>query len=742
MVSVSPSILRNLITVVLAGVVSACGGGGGSSPSPAPTPNPPVVPVPPATYLLGGTVTGLADGAVVSISNGADTISVNANGGFSLPTRLPAGATYNVTSTNPSGHVCSVSEGAGAVAAADIAKVVVKCTAFRLAGKDRPIATAYAVAVDATGDMYVLNTDEQVIFRVTTAGVVSAFAGNRNVRGHEDGAGQSASFYTKTTSRMAFDPQGNLILADTCNGLLRKITPGGVVSTLAGRLQTHCAVTADTHIPDVDGIGANVVFGRLENIAIDKAGNIIVSEQFGNALRRITPAGVVSSENPFPAGGLVNQFIAALTFGADGNLYIADSSGSTPRLSKVTNGVAVTIGGSSSATVLTTDTPALGARFNKIAGMVADGLGNIYIADDYLVRKLNPQGILSLVAGRLDTVQTQDGTAQGAAFSNLASIAVSPQGGVVVLEAATSQLRMVSSAGIVTTAIATPAYIPYADGKGSAASFGGKSYLASGPDSALYVVDTANHVVRKISTDGTVSLFAGIPGKSGSGSGPVTSATLSSPIALAVDSSGALFVGDSTGIRKIAGGEISAPLPGFQNFRASPQMRVLPDGGFVFAGSDGVAIYSSSGQYRGAVTAISSASLFGVESYNNFLDIRAIEVDAAGNIYIASGGHAVILKYSADGKLSIFAGTLNNERSIDGPVGTGAFTFESMGDMAIDVAGNLYLSGQGNIRKINPQGIVSTPTLAWGRPNVLGITVRNGMLFGSTNAAILQTPLP
>jgi hypothetical protein len=105
--------------------------------------------------------------------------------------------------------------------------------------------------------------------------------------------------------------------------------------------------------------------------------------------------------------------------------------------------------------------------------------------------------------------------------------------------------------------------------------------------------------------------------------------------------------------------------------------------------------------------------------------------------------HSVVLRYTPDGKLALFAGTVDVARNVDGPPGTGALSFEQQSsEMTIDPNGNLYLTGGGVVRKISPQGVISTPVLAWNQRDVFGITVRNGTLYGTINAAVVQTPLP
>jgi hypothetical protein len=699
------------------------------------------VPVAPATFLLGGTVSGMADGVSLTVANGSDSVTVSANGSFALPTRLAGGIAFNVTATTPAGHVCSVSDGAGTIAGADVSKVVVKCSPFVLAGKARPFTHAYAMATDAAGATYVLDTDDQVVIRVTRSGATSVFAGTRNVRGHQDGGPGTGSFYVNSGSRMAFDPQGNLILTDTCNGMIRKISPEGVISTIAGHAMDYCSPLGSTSPPPVDGVGTNAVFLRPQAVAVDGAGNIVIATSSARLLRRINVNGVVTTEDPLRDVGSVN--ISALAFNARNQLYL--STNSTPRrIWRVDGGNGVLVaGGGSDGNGFPADQPAIPTGFNNIRALAADKDGTIYIADEQRIRKLTTAGIVSSVAGTTATSKTIDGVGANAGFSVISAIVVNSEGNLSVLQSGTAQLRLMTPVGAVSTSSVTPVGAEYADGKGPAARFAYPDYLASAPDGAIFTIDNSRHVIRKIGADGTVSVYAGIAGTAGATDGPVASAMLDSPVSLAVDKAGTVFFIDRNGLRKIAGGVVTTIKAAATLFDQGYYMRVMADGGFALSGAEDVRLLFASGEVRSVIDGTAVDRLLGQPAGGSIVSTSGIETDAAGNLYLADSARALILKYSAGGVLSVFAGTFDVTGYADGAVGRGSLSFETPGDLAIDAAGNLYLSGQGPVRKISPQGVLSTPVLAWGRPNVFGIAVNNGMLYGSNPGGVLmQTPLP
>lgn len=754
--------LRTMLTVTLAAALGACGGGGDSTaPTPATPatpatpvsplpPVPPVAPVPPvvpetpvtpapASFSLGGTVSGLGDGATITIANGADSVTLGGNGSFALPTRLAAGASYSVSSNTPAGHLCSLSNGAGTVGSADVASIAIKCTAFLLAGKARPFTSAYAVAVDAAGASYVLDSLDQVIVKIDSAGAASVFAGSRNVRGHQDGAGAAASFWTNSSSRMAFDAQGNLILADTCNSLIRKITPAGVVSTLAGVPQVSCGAspTSGSVLPR-DGLASFAVFNNPAKVAVHSNGNVVVVELNRATLRRISAAGAVTTESPLAAQP--GSAISAIAFNQRNELVFASNSLSQRRIWRLDGGAAVLIaGGPASRDPLPADSAAIGAGFLTIRTLAFDKNDNLYIGDASSVRRLTPSGVVSNVAG--STARTLDGVGAGAFFSTVTDMAINAQGNLTVLQSDSSQLRLLTPAGAVTTSAATPVGREYADGKGSAARFATFDYLASGPDGSVYTLDTVNQVLRKITPDGTVSRFAGVAGVTGGVDGPVAGATLNLPISLAVDKSGVVYFIDKNGLRKVEAGVVSTIKASATLFDDGYYLRVLSDGAFLVAGSGDARILNANGELR---TLLDSAFLsrLGFGYAGDPLGVAGFAVDAAGDAYILDANSSLVIKYSKSGVLSRFAGTINAPGNANGALGRGMLAIEGLSDMAIDPAGNLYFSGQGAIRKISADGVLSTPTLAWGTPTVFGLTVANGMLYGSTAAGIMQTPLP
>lgn len=235
---------------------------------------------------------------------------------------------------------------------------------------------------DGSGNMYVTEVYNNLIRKVTSAGVVTTFAGGggSTLGGYADGTGTAAKF--NGIEGIVIDGSGNLFVADYSNNLIRKITPAGVVSTLAGG-------GGATSAGYTDGIGTSALFSGCTRMAIDGSGNLYVSDYFNHLIRKITNTGVVTT---FAGGrgsnlsGFTDGTGTAATFfkpsgicldGA-GNLIISDTYNHAIR--KVTStGVVSTLAGSGVAGYL--DGTGTAAKFNTPVGVGLDSFGNLYVSE-------------------------------------------------------------------------------------------------------------------------------------------------------------------------------------------------------------------------------------------------------------------------------------------------------------------------------------------------------------------------
>jgi sugar lactone lactonase YvrE len=406
------------------------------------------------SYTLGGSISGLNNAGLV-LTNGSDTLAVAANAtSFTMPTSVAFGASYAVTvATQPNWLSCSVTSGTGTMGTAAVSNVAVSC-----------VPSVHVSTVAGSG----------------TAGVT-------------DATGTAAQF--DTPSGIAVDANGNIYVADQFNHKIRKIAPSGVVTTLAGSGNNG----------DVDGTGSAAEFSYPFAVVVDAAGTVYVTDEGNHKIRRITPAGVVTTlaGSGWPGyaegTGSAAEFDSpeGLALDADGDLYVAERGNHIIR--KVTPaGVVTTLAGSGSQG--SADGLGTAASFNAPTGVAVDGSGNVYVTDlfGHKVRKISAAGAVSTLAGS-NIPGSTDATGTAASFTYPAGIAVDASGTLYVSTYGGNTVRKISPAGVVTTYAGTGS-LGSTDGTALAASFTGPIGLAlDAAGGTLYVADSDGHKIRRIS---------------------------------------------------------------------------------------------------------------------------------------------------------------------------------------------------------------------------------------------------
>jgi len=293
------------------------------------------------------------------------------------------------------------------------------------------------VALDGSGNIYV--ADPFNIRKITPGGVVTTFAGpippfTTNPAGYADGTGSAAQF--DQTYGVAIDHAGNLYVSDGAADTIRKITPGAVVSTLAGSF---------TNQGSSDGTGSAASFYSPAGLTVDGGGNIYVADSQNSTIRKITPGGLVTTlagsaghTGSTDGSGSAARFFYPndVTLDGSGNLLVADTGNNTIR--KVTpSGVVTTVTGQPGVSGPyggVTDGSLSNALFNQPLGVAVDSRGNIYVAEPYVIRQITPGGIVTTLAGNTQNSAAADGTGSTAIFNKPWSLAVDGSGNIYVAD--------------------------------------------------------------------------------------------------------------------------------------------------------------------------------------------------------------------------------------------------------------------------------------------------------------------
>ena len=286
------------------------------------------------------------------------------------------------------------------------------------------------ITTDGKGNLYVSDSFNSTIRFISSSATVTTFAGIAGLNGYNDGAAASAQFYSP--AGLVADVQGNLYVSDLGNNVIRKITPAGVVSTYAGNGTPGY----------VDGVATTAAeFKGPRGLAIDAAGNIYVADRGNNLIRKITTAGVVSTVAGTLTAGYINATGTLASFNspnglavdASGNIYVADLGNSSIR--KITAaGVVTTVAGNPSQAVL----------INLPSGVVLDAAGNLDIVDEGgRVLQYTINNTLYILAGSLNVAGFTNGTGAAAQFSNPQAITVDAAGNIYIADQGNNCIRKI-----------------------------------------------------------------------------------------------------------------------------------------------------------------------------------------------------------------------------------------------------------------------------------------------------------
>ena len=561
------------------------------------------------------------------------------------------------------------------------------------------------VGVDSSGNLFIGDAQNCVVRKVVlSSNTITTYAGNHTC-GYSGDSGTATSAEMNVVAGVAADSSGNLFIADSANCVIREVTKSnGKISTVAGN--HTCSFSGDgglatsAEMNQVFGLavsGTTVTFADYNNQRVRQftlGGNINTVAGTGTACAGTCGEGgaATSAQLYYPLGVAVTS---------TGTIYIGNNDNYV--VDKFTvGGNLILFAGNHSATAETlySGAPATGVVLNNPYGIADDSSGNVYVGDthNYMVREeVKSTGLVNFFAGDGTYGYTGDGgAATSAELTYPYGVAKDSLGNVYIADTSNCLVRKVTTAGTISTfagLVVTSPRCGFSGDGGSATSAELYQPYGVAVDSKnnVYIADFAEHVVRKVSSGiiTTIAGIGGIPGYSGDG-GPATNALLYQPVAVAVDPAGNVFIADYNNcrIREV-------------NAATNIITTVAGTGQCTFTG-DGLATSSGLGYPQG------------------------VAVDANDNLFISDYNERVRW-VSPNGLMTTIAGTGAAGYNGDGGLGTSALLYEPTG-IALDSAGDVLVSDYNNARV---RVITAFPALG---------TSTGNMSFGLTAVGSTSSP--
>lgn len=517
-----------------------------------------------------------------------------------------------------------------------------------------------SVAVDKSGNVFFADSAAHIVLRMDAAsGILTLVAGNGSP-GFSGDNGLAVNAQLNYPQGLAIDASGALFIADLGNNRIRRVA-NGVIATVAGN---GLAGFSGENVA-----AAAAPFDQPHYLAVDASGALYVSETRNNRVRRIA-AGRVST---YAGGGSqtadnVSATSAALSapeglaIDSQGNLYIAESGAHRVRV--VSAGKISTFAGSGKPGFSGDNGPALIALLNGPDGLAVDASGNLYIADANNGRiRMVSGGTISTIEGNGGYSLGDNGPATSAGFAGVA-LAAGPQGALYIADTSNRRIRRVSNGTIATVAGTGPCCNVGDNGPAASAILNYPGAVAVDSTGALYIADYNNYRIRKVS-NGVVTTVAGngTPGYSGDG-GPATAAQLYTPWWIALDSANNLYISDTE----------------------SHRVRMVSNGVITTIAGNGVQGFAGDG---------------GPANMASFDYPAGVAVDASGNLFIADFDNNRVRKVSG-GVVTTVAGNGIPGFAGDGGPATAAELYQPFG-IAVDPSGNLYIADNetARVRKVS-----------------------------------------
>ena len=589
------------------------------------------------------------------------------------------------------------------------------------------------VAVDAAGNVYIADQENERIRKVDAEGIITTFAGSGSYgyKGGEDGIPATEAKLNWPTG-VAVGANGHVYIADSYNNLIREVDTEGIITTIAGTGR----IFGFFEEPDEDdvGDGGPATAAKLDwpiGIAVDAEGNVYVADRGHHRIRKLTRMGAgyvittiagTGDEGDEDEDGDIGDGGAAVeaqldgprgvAVDEDGRVYVADTGANRIRQIDLEGMITTIAGGEDGG-----DEAPMMARLSVPRGLAVDADGVLYVADtgNNQIHRLDDEGMTAVagVAGLGD-----GGPATHARLLDPNGVAIDADGTVYITDTGNRRVRKVDAEGVITTFAGTGEQGDGGDGgPATSAQFYYPGGIAIDSAGNVYITDLYGHRVRKVDTEGIITTFAGTgeagdedkDGDIGDG-GPATSAQLHYPAGLAFDADDNLYIADAgnSRIRKVtrmgedyiittfAGSERS--FSGDDGPAAEAQLSSPL--GFEIDG-DGNFYLTDLYYDRNRVRKIDTEGI--ITTLAETTSIGGVTVGADGSVFISEVGAGRILRLSPSGEFSIIAGSAKSGFSGDGGPATQAQLHKPKG-IELDADGNVYVADSENnrVRKLTP----------------------------------------
>jgi sugar lactone lactonase YvrE len=530
------------------------------------------------------------------------------------------------------------------------------------------------ISVDGGGNLYIADSANNAIRKITTDGIIHTIAGLGPLApGFSGDTGPATAANLNGPLDVTLDSSSNVYIADTNNANVRKITSDGNIFTIAGStsIKSNVITIAFGYSGD-GGAATSAELAGPAGVAIDSTGLLYIATYADNRIRQVGKNGNISTfagnsgyGYAGDGGPAINSQLAAprgICVDSSGNVYLADRWNN--RVRKIASGTISTIAGNGVANFGGDNGTAISAQMSAPAGVAVDKAGNMYISDflNNRVRMVLPTGIITTFAGNgLSGFSGDGGAATSAQLSQPAGLALDSAGNLYIADSNNSVVRKVTPAGIISTVAGTGGVLGFSGDGGPATQAKFMAPIAVALDSSgnLYIVDFYGWIREVNAATGVIATIAGngTIGYSGDG-GAATAAQFFNPLGVALDSSGSIYVADSNNgaVRVIKNGIINT---------------IAGNGTLAYAGDGGPALFAQ------------------------FSQVSGVAVDTQGNVYVADTNNNAIRLFPLGGTISTIAG--NGTQGYTGDGGT-ATVAELNGPraLAVSAAGNVYFTDTGN----------------------------------------------